>query len=145
MMIWNKMCKRGSFITNLVSNHYLIKGWFIVDWTFQNKFHSYVICIISAICYVSWYQLIEAKWGIYSSVQHTNIGSDNGLSPTRRQAIIWTSAAMLSIRPHEPMSVKFFLNLFIQGNALENVNWKMAVILPRPQCAEGLHATFRIV
>ena len=26
-------------------------------------------------------QLIEAEWHIYASVQHTNIGSDNGLSP----------------------------------------------------------------
>ena len=28
-----------------------------------------------------------------------DIGSDNGLSPVRHQAIIWTNAAMLSIRP----------------------------------------------
>ena len=27
------------------------------------------------------------------------IGSDNGLSPGRRQAIIWTNAEMLSIEP----------------------------------------------
>ena len=30
----------------------------------------------------------EAEWHIYASVQHTNIGSDNGLAPLRRQAII---------------------------------------------------------
>ena len=29
------------------------------------------------------------------------IGSDNGLSPSRRQAIIWTNAGILSIRPLE--------------------------------------------
>ena len=29
----------------------------------------------------------------------TNIGSDNGLLPVRRQAIIWTNAATFSIRP----------------------------------------------
>ena len=29
----------------------------------------------------------------------TNIGSDNGLSPGRRQAIIWTNAGILSIGP----------------------------------------------
>ena len=28
-----------------------------------------------------------------------NIGSDNGLSPGRRQAIIWTNAGILLIRP----------------------------------------------
>ena len=29
----------------------------------------------------------------------TNIGSDNGLSPARRQAIIWTTAGILLIEP----------------------------------------------
>ena len=31
----------------------------------------------------------------------TIIGSDNGLSPARRQAIIWTSAGILLIGPLE--------------------------------------------
>ena len=35
----------------------------------------------------------------YMSVQYTNIASDNGLLPVLRQAIIWTNAAILSIRP----------------------------------------------
>ena len=30
---------------------------------------------------------------------NTNIGSDNGLSPSRRQAIIWTNAGILLIGP----------------------------------------------
>ena len=42
--------------------------------------------------------LIEAEWRIYTSVQHTSIGSDNGLSPVRRQAIFWINAAILSIK-----------------------------------------------
>ena len=33
------------------------------------------------------------------SVNWVSIGSDNGLSPGRRQAIIWTNADILSIRP----------------------------------------------
>ena len=32
----------------------------------------------------------EAEWCIYESVYYPIIGSDNGLSPFRRQAIIWT-------------------------------------------------------
>ena len=43
--------------------------------------------------------LIEAEWLIYASVQHANIASDNGLLSVRWQAIIWTNAAILSIRP----------------------------------------------
>ena len=35
------------------------------------------------------------------------IGSDNGLSPGRRQAIIWTNAGILLIGPKEQISVKF--------------------------------------
>ena len=47
------------------------------------------------------------------------IGSDNGLSPHRRQAIIWTNAGLLSIGP-----------LWTH----ENVVCEMAFILSRPQC-----------
>ena len=43
-------------------------------------------------------KLIEAQWRINLSTQRTNIGSDNGLSPVRCQAITWTNAAILSIR-----------------------------------------------
>ena len=42
--------------------------------------------------------LIEAEWCIYASVNFI-IGSDNGLSPGRRQAIICTIAGILLIRP----------------------------------------------
>ena len=35
------------------------------------------------------------------------IGSDNGLSPGRRQAIIWTNARILLIGPWEIISMKF--------------------------------------
>ena len=42
--------------------------------------------------------VIEAEWRIYASVNLTIIGSDNGLSPGRRQAIIWTNAWILLIR-----------------------------------------------
>ena len=31
--------------------------------------------------------------------EHANIGSDNGLAPYRRQAIIWTNAGILLIEP----------------------------------------------
>ena len=43
----------------------------------------------------------ETEWRIYASVKHTNIGSDNGLSPGRRQAIIWANAGILLIGPLE--------------------------------------------
>ena len=64
------------------------------------------------------------------------IGSDNGLSPGRCQAIIWTKARILLIKPlgtnlSEILIKK--LNIFIQENALEKIICEMPTILPRPQ------------
>ena len=48
----------------------------------------------------------EAEWRIYASLTYANIGSDNGLSPGRRQAIIWTNAGILLIDHWEHSSMK---------------------------------------
>ena len=53
----------------------------------------------------------------------TIIGSDNGLSPARCQAIIWTNAAILLINSWEQTSenvTRNFYILFIE-NAFQNV------------------------
>ena len=67
----------------------------------------------------------------------TIIGSDNGLSPGRRQAIIWTDAGILLIRTIGTNFSEILgeINSFsFSKNAFENVVWKMAAILSRPQC-----------
>ena len=69
----------------------------------------------------------------------TIIGSDNGLSPGRRQAITWTNVGILLIGPlgtNFSMLIDVNRNsyIFIQENPFENVVWKMAAILSRPQC-----------
>ena len=66
----------------------------------------------------------------------TIIGSDNGLSPGRRQAIIWTNAGILLIRTlgtnfSEILKQNSFS--FIPENAFENVVRDMASIWSRPQ------------
>ena len=43
--------------------------------------------------------LVEAEWRIFASLNWVIIVSDNGLSPVRRQAIIWTNAGILLIGP----------------------------------------------
>ena len=69
----------------------------------------------------------------------TIIGPGNGLSPGRRQAIVWTNIGILLIGP---LSNKLQWNLyrnsyiFIHENAFENVVWKMVAILSRPQCVK---------
>ena len=70
------------------------------------------------------YWLIEAKWRVYVSVNQTIISSDNGLSPNRRQAIIWTNAVLLLIRPFRTKFQWNFnqnSNIFIEENEFENV------------------------
>ena len=61
----------------------------------------------------------------------TNIGSDNGLSPERRQAIIWTNAGILLI---VPLGTNFNEILIeIQTFSFENVVCEMLFISSRPQ------------
>ena len=60
---------------------------------------------------IAWTRRVVACWNILSALTHwgrvthicvgtnTNIGSDNGLSPGGRQAIIWTNAGILLIGP----------------------------------------------
>ena len=44
-------------------------------------------------------ELIEVEWRIYALATKAIIGSDNGLLPVRREAIIWTNAGILLIWP----------------------------------------------
>ena len=84
--------------------------------------------------------LIEAEWRIYASLNWVIIGSDNGLSPVRRQAIIWTNAGILLIGPLGTTQWKFHRNwnIFIQVIAFKNV-CKMASILSQPQWVNGMN------
>ena len=60
------------------------------------------------------------------------IGSDNGLSPDRRQAIIWTNAWLLSIGP---TWTYFSENLIkIQQFSLKKMHVKMSPAKWRPSC-----------
>ena len=75
-------------------------------------------------------------WGRVTHIcvsELTIIGSVNGLSPGRRQAIIWNNDGLLLI---EPLGTNFNRNsnIFIQENALEHVVCEMASILTGPQC-----------
>ena len=71
----------------------------------------------------------------------TTIGSDNGLSPGRRQAIIWTNDGILLIGPQgtnfNEISIEIHTFLF---KKFVNVFWKMASILSRPQCVNEIFA-----
>ena len=68
--------------------------------------------------------------------KQTIIGSDNGLSAGRRQAIIWTNAGILLIGTLGTNFSEILIrnsNIFIQENGFESVVCEMASILFRPQ------------
>ena len=75
----------------------------------------------------------------------TIIDSDNGLLPgwrqaSWRQAIIRTNAGILligTLGTNVSEILKRNSYIFIQENAFENVVWKMAAILSRPQCVKN--------
>ena len=80
-------------------------------------------------------------WNYWGRVTHicvsklTNIGSDNGLSPGPRHAIIWSSTVISSIGPMETKhqwNHNRNLYIFIQYYAFGNIVCKMASILFRP-------------
>ena len=75
-------------------------------------------------------------WGRVTHIcvsEFTTIGSDNGLSPGQRQAIIQTNAGILSIWPLGTYFSEILLNrnsyVFIQENAFENVCGKSSILL----------------
>ena len=62
------------------------------------------------------------------------IGSDNGLSPGRRQAIIWTNAGILLIGPLGTNFSEILTEIYIFS--FKNMLLKMSGNLPRPQCVK---------
>ena len=68
-------------------------------------------------------------------------GSDNGLSPGRPQAIIWTmqcwNILYWTLRNKLQGKFNWNSNIFIHENAIESVVCEMAAILSRPQCVNN--------
>ena len=74
---------------------------------------------------------VLTHWG---RVTHklTSIGSDNGLSPGRCQAIFWTNNGTLLIGPLDTNVSEILID--IDDNAFENVMCKMAATLCATPC-----------
>ena len=87
---------------------------------------------------------ILTHWGRMTHIcvsKLTVIGSNNGLSPSRRHAIIWTNAGILLIGPLGTNFNEVFIEIHtfsFKKNPFENVVWKMASISSRPQCVKSL-------
>ena len=95
--------------------------------------HSKNLCVLHKTWLTHWGRVTHICVG-----NLTTIGSDNGLVPVRRQAIIWTHARILSIGPLGTSFSEFFFipnsYICIQENAFETVVCEMATILSPPQC-----------
>ena len=84
-----------------------------------------------------WYSEIMGltHWGRVTHIcvgNLTTIGSDNGLSPDRRQAIIWTNAGILSIGP---LGINFSeIAIEIQAFSFRKMRLKSSSAKWRPSC-----------
>ena len=108
-----------------------------------------IVCwvLYGFICYFEWVRRIHdtitlTHWGRVTHIcvgNLTIIGPDNGLSPDRRQAIIWTNAGILLNKLRNKLQWNICRNsyIFIQENAFENVVREMSAILSRPQCVKS--------
>ena len=67
-------------------------------------------------------------------VKLTIIGSDNGLSPGRRQAIIWTNAGILLIGPLGKNFIEILIG--IQIFSFKKMHFKISSGKCRPSCLE---------
>ena len=73
-------------------------------------------------------------WGRVTHIcvsKPTTIGLDNGLSPGRHQAIIWTNAGIFLIGPLGTNLSEILSK--IHTFSLKKMHWKMAAILSQPQ------------
>ena len=121
------------------SNWYIICICIIKTYIFQT--HAWVWAFPG--CFLILLDILT-HWGRVTHIcvgKLAIIGSDNGLSPGRLQAIIWTNIWILLIESlgtkfREILLMHFNWYIFIQENVLENVVCKMAAILSRPQCLQ---------
>ena len=117
------------------------KGWCDHNENHPWYYHYYhiflhiLVLIKSVFTWIWWL----THWGRVTHVCVSDLsitGSDNGLSPGRRQAIIWTNDGILFIRPLGTNFSEILIEnsyIFIQENALENVVWKLSAILSQTQ------------
>ena len=72
---------------------------------------------------------------MYASVNQVSIGSDNGLSPIRRQAIISTNTGLLSTGPLRTTFSEIFIK--IQNFSFGKMHMKISPAKWRPFCPGG--------
>ena len=130
--------------------HNLNQSWniFVVDWILGNKFqwnynpNSNILIqqnalqdVASEMAAICIRLIVLTHWGRGTHicvVKLSIIGSDNGLSPGRRQALIWTNAAILLIGPLGTNFSEILIG--IQTFSFKKMHLKMSSAKWRPFC-----------
>ena len=106
---WSLFCRHFQFYWKLVPrvqltiNHNWFRSWLGADQETCYYLDQYWPSILTHICitHTQWVrEIFLTHWGRVTHIyvgRLTIIGPDNGLSPGRRQAIIWTNAGILLI------------------------------------------------
>ena len=87
---------------------------------------------------IKWMGIILTHWAYWGWVMYmcigklTIIGSDNGLSPRRRQAIIWTDAGILLIQPSGTIFSEIVIKIYTFS--FKKMHLKMSSAKWRPFC-----------
>ena len=92
--IWHKVC---GILLSYTSQDHTVRKHPIPGYDEIYGYHSRCLWHRQYIGSKFWY--IDSRWRIYASVDWLIIGSDNSLSPGRRQAIIWINAGILLTGP----------------------------------------------
>ena len=115
-----------------------ILNLYIIKWIWKRSLLTHMARIPCKV------QLHLAHWGRMTHIcvgELAIFGSDNGLSPGRRQAIIWTNAGILSIGPLGTNFSKILIEMqtfSFKKTHLKMSSGKKSAILSRPQCVNGL-------
>ena len=115
--------------------------WSLTKW--ENEAHLNTIITFLCVNIYVWH-IPLTHWGRVTHIcvsDLTSIGSDNCLSPGRRQAIIKTNAGILLIRPLRTNFSEFLVEILIfsfKKIAFESVVCEKAAILSRPQWVKSL-------
>ena len=108
-------------------------------------FEKYTSFIFETIPLRTGYNVCLIHWGRVTHVcvsKLTIIGSDDGLSPDRCQAIIWTNAGLLLIGPLGTNFSKILIEILIFS--FKKTRLKMSSAKRRPFCL-GLNVLIKIV
>ena len=108
------------------------------NWGMRYIKHQYMVLrMTQLLCMYAWYELILTHWGRVTHIcvgNLTIIGSDNGLSPGRRQAIIWTNAGIILFGPLGTNVSEIVIK--VQTFSFKKMHFKMSPGKWRPSCLD---------